>query len=293
MTPRPQSCGFVYVATGPKYVAEACASAATLRTAMPSAQIALITDFSPGPEAARLFSHVTLRPDAERRPIDKLLAWYAPFDRCVFLDTDTLIAGDITDLFDLLDSFDLAATVETLRGLHYTLPDVPASFSEYNTGVVVFRRTPEVAAFFKTWREDYDRLHASHGFVSDQPAFRWAAFRSQIRIAPVPSEYHFITTTPNYVMWQARLLHGRNNLPGLAQEINSHLGARVYVPRLGIIHPFQGRRTWLQQLIRLGVHALRMAIYTTHRELMLEHWTKEEKTLTAERARAKSAGPAS
>jgi hypothetical protein len=276
------TCGFVYVATGARYVAEARVSAASLRAAMPDAQIALITNL-PSEESPGLYTTVLLRTEVQCRPIDKLLAWEAPFERCVFLDTDTYVSGDLSDLFGLLENFDLAAAPETLRGLHYSLPGVPAAFAEFNTGVLAFRRNVVVEAFFKSWWEDYQRLHASHGFVADQPAFRWTAFRSPVRLAPLPSEYHFIALTPNYTMWQVRLLHGRGELAALARELNARLGARAYVPGLGPIAAFQGRKHWIRQLARLLTRGLAILLGSTRwlAPAPPAHWTEEEQRLTA------------
>lgn len=275
------SCGFVYVATGPRYLAEARHSATSLLAAMPGVDIALVTDVQPDADTARLFTTVLVRPDARHQPIDKLLAWEAPFERCVFLDTDTHVCGDLADLFRVLDQFDLAAAPETLRGWHYTLPDVPLAFPEYNTGVLAFRRTPATAEFFQAWKSDYEKLHVSAGFVADQPAFRWAAFRLGIRIAPLPTEFHFITLTPNYTMWAVRLLHGRANLAALASDLNRHLGARAYVPGLGPITAFQGHKVWFTQFWRLLFRYLRISVATfLGTRPPSPHWTQEERRLT-------------
>lgn len=278
--------GFAYVATGARYVAEARVSAASLRATMPSVPIALITD-EPTEDPARVFTLILVRTPVRRQPIDKLLAWEAPFERCVFLDTDTHISGDLSDLFDLLDEFDLAAAPETLRGLHYSLPGVPGAFSEFNTGVVAFRRTPAVAGFFRAWKDNYEKLHASHGFLADQPAFRWTVFRSPLRIAPLPSEFHFISITPNYTMWQVRLVHGRGDLVELTRELNARLGARAYVPGLGAITGFLGGTRWLRQWFRLCARGLRVALSAIvpfrTKSPAPAHWTQEEKRLAANR----------
>lgn len=291
MNPANNSRGFVYVATGARYIAEACVSAASLRAAMPAARVALVTD-APPRDAAPLFDTVLVCTDVQHRPIDKLLAWEAPFERCVFLDTDTHVSGDLSELFDLLDTHDLAAAPETLRGWHYTLPGVPAPFPEYNTGVIVFRRTPAVADFFRSWRADYEALLAARGFVSDQPSFRWTAFRSPVRIAALPSEYHFIALTPNYTMWNVRLIHGRGDLAALSRDLNAHLGPRAYVPGLGPVAGFAGRKLWLHQLVRLLVRGLRVAGGNFGAAAQAPtHWTQEERSLTAARAEAKPETP--
>lgn len=287
MSSNSPDCGFVYVATGAAYVAEACASARSLRTRMPQARVALITDLPPPDD--RLFTQILVRTDVCHRPIDKLLCWEAPFERCVFLDSDTHVSGDLSDLFSLLDTFDLAVAPETLRGLHYTLPGVPGAFSEFNTGVIAFRRNAAVADFFRSWRTDYETLLADRDFVSDQPSFRWSAFRSTLRIAPLPSEFHFIALTPNYAMWQVRLVHGRKNPAALAEAMNRRLGARAYVPGLGAIAAFQGYRQWLGQSVRLMWCSLRVALVSLRRTspapAAQPHWTEEEKRHTAAKSR--------
>ncbi len=280
------TAGFVYVATGDRYVAEAVRSAGSLRASMPDAAVALITDSPPDQATAGLFHSVIVRPEVRRQPIDKLLAWEAPFERCVFLDTDTHVCGDLTDLFRLLDHFDLAATPETLRGWHYTLPEVPAAFPEYNTGAIAFRRGAATEEFFRTWKADYEKLHASHGFVSDQPAFRLAAFRLGLRIAPLPSEFHFITITPNYTMWAVRLLHGRDDLPALARDLNRRPGARAFVPGLGPIAAFQGHRSWLAQFFRLMLRGMLVPLASLRPKAPVKsHWTEEEQRQTRLRAK--------
>lgn len=243
--------GFVYVATGSNYVAEAFVSAQSLRDHMPTAAVVLITDLEPTKEILSAFDQILIRTDVRRQPIDKLLCWEAPFERCIFLDTDTLVGGDLSELFSLLDRFDLAVAHETLRGLHYRLPDVPNSFPEYNTGVIVFRRNVTTENFFREWRRRFELLANSQGFVTDQPSFRLAAYETEAHIAVLPSEYHFIAGTPNYTMWQVLILHGRGDLPGLLEGLNAKLGARAYVPQLGPIYGFNGRQGWIRQTYRL------------------------------------------
>ncbi len=280
------TAGFVYVATGKRYVAEALRSAGSLRASMPGAAIALITDSPPDQAIAGLFNTVIVRTEVRHQPIDKLLAWEAPFERCVLLDTDTHVCGDLSDLFRLLDHFDLAAAPETLRGWHYTLPEVPEAFPEYNTGVIAFRRGPATDEFFRTWRADYEKLHAANGFVTDQPAFRRAAYRAGVRIAPLPSEFHFITITPNYTMWAVRLLHGRGDLPALARDLNLRPGARAFVPGLGPVAAFHGHRAWIAQLFRLLIRGVRVPFATLRPKAPLNsHWTDEEQRLTRLRAK--------
>jgi hypothetical protein len=249
--------GFVYVATGDGYFREAVQSAASLRRAVPTAEICLITD-QPHQKSAP-FSQVIFRRDTQRNLLDKLLAIEAPYDRVVFLDTDTfVVTGDITELFRLLDQFDLALLQENQRGWDYTLPGVPECFPEYNTGVIAFRRTPELRVFFSQWREAYLQLRATRNLKSDQPAFRQVLYTSKLRVATLPSEFHFLGNVPNYVMWKVRLIHARGDLQAIARLANEELGPRAYLPGVGVIRGYVGRNAWIRSLLRIGFRMLRI-----------------------------------
>lgn len=242
--------GFVYVATGEGYVAEARRSAASLRAHHPRAAIALLTDVATA--AAAPFDHVITLATARHDPSDKIAAIDAPFDEIVFLDTDTFVCGPIDELFDLLATHYIAALPENHRGWDYDLPGVPACFAEFNTGVIAFRRTPAVQRFFAAWRAAYDELRAAQNLKNDQPAFRRALFDSALRVATLPSEFHFLANVPNYTMWEVRLLHRRGDLPAIAREVNARPGPRAYVPHLGVLHGYVGRAAWARTLARVA-----------------------------------------
>jgi hypothetical protein len=250
--------GFVYVATGEGYLREAIASAETLRRAMPGAAIAVMSDVAPS--AGHAFDQVIRIDDVRHGPIDKLRAIDAPFDRVVYLDTDTIVGGDLSALFDVLERFDVAALPEIKRGWDYRLPEVPAAFAELNTGVIAFRRTPQVSSLFADWRRLYDELHAGAGLTSDQPAFRLALWRSAVRFAPLPSEYHFLSNAPNYIMWDAKLIHGRGDLAASLRDVNRVLEPRAYVPGIGVVPGFRGRRGWVRETLRVVWRMARVAL---------------------------------
>jgi len=249
-------CGFVYVATGEGYRREALASAESLRAVLPGASVCLITDEAPA--GVTLFDTILVRTDVCRNPIDKVLAIDCPYDRAIFLDTDTHVCGDLAEMFDLLDRFDLALLQENHRGWDYTLPGVPSAFPEYNTGVIVFRCNAAVRGLFDQWRSAYAALRQTQNLRNDQPSFRQVVYHSDLRIATLPSEFHFLGNVPNYTMWTVRLIHARGDLPRIARLANESLGARAYVPAVGVIRTFQGRKAWLRSLLRVSWRMLKV-----------------------------------
>jgi hypothetical protein len=240
--------GFVYVATGTAYLSEAFKSAESLRRHHPDVPVCLVTDNPPverGP-----FTEIRRPVGLVRHsPVDKVLAYEAPYDRVVFLDTDTFVLDDLTPIFQLLDTFDLALLQDVNRGWNYELPDVPLSFSEFNTGVMAFRKSPQVAGFFAAWSREYNEMRDKYGFATDQPAFRRTLFHSELRVAPLPSEFHFLGDMPNCTLWNVRLIHGRGNHERIARQVNEELGLRAYVPEIGTLGKYHGRRKLLRDMV--------------------------------------------
>jgi hypothetical protein len=182
-----QSRGVIYIATGALHTDAARRSAASLRRTNPGLAIALFTDQpDPGPE----FDLVEGVPDPHARSKIDCLG-RTPFDATLYLDTDTRIVGDLTGVFRLLERFDLAAAQRPrqprriARGRHWR-HDVPPHFPEYNAGVILYRRTPQVLGFFRDWKAAY----VESGGGGDQVTFRELLWASDLRLATLPREYN-------------------------------------------------------------------------------------------------------
>lgn len=79
-----------------------------------------------------------------------------PYSRTVFLDTDTEIKGSITPLFNFLNEVDFCLAKEFSHN------------NAFNTGVISFKRSPQVNSFIETW---YSSMNNGHEKVCDQGAF--------------------------------------------------------------------------------------------------------------------------
>ena len=246
------------MATGKRFLDEAEASARSAKAAMPDISTCLIADEERVP--AFPFDHVIRHVQHAGTKRYKQQMGLSPFDRTLFLDTDTYVARDLREVFTVLDRFDLAVN-QISSGYHYEMPEVPHCFPELNSGVIAFRDTPEVQALFAEWSRLFDAYEASHGWTWDQHSFRRALYESSVRFAPLPIEYNFMPYVPAYFMAEVKVLHGRTHdrLVKLSEDVNRDLGHRVFYPRIGTIR--ESRRMTAAGLASFWGRATRLVGY--------------------------------
>ncbi|MEW6742551.1 MAG: hypothetical protein AB1486_07315 [Planctomycetota bacterium] len=218
-------CGILYIVTGqPTLLAEAEASAESVRQWMPGFSIAIVTDLAPRPE---LFD-IILRADGATRSFFDKPAFMSctPFEKTLFLDSDTFVCTNVADIFAMLDRFDLAACHAPARydatgpaiedpGLARLCgQDIPECFPTLNTGVIVYRKTPSVVRMLNCWRDTY-REQIRQGFVNcggwDQGGFRVAVYRTDVQFYVLPPEYNVRLGHPYSLSGKARVLHAHRS----------------------------------------------------------------------------------
>jgi len=203
--------GILYFAIGDEYLMRAQKAVARVRDVWPGMACAIWTERSPGPVM-----------------LSRMEAWrQSPFERTLALDADVWLAEPVPELFDLLDRFDLAATLAPWREGHPVA--VPAAFPEHNCGVVAFRKNGLLLSLVDDWEQRFGRryegLEETKSVHNDQPAFREALYHSVLRIATLPAEYNWRGV--GYVWGKVKVLHTRRPPQRVAHEINEQLGPRV------------------------------------------------------------------
>jgi len=223
--------GVLYVATGKQYIAEACRSAESCQGRMPDLPRAIICD-DPSLLAEDCFDIVERFDAPTYSHLDKIAGMRrSPFRRTLYLDTDTVVAEPICELFELLERFDLAAAHAPWR---WTRPadGCPESFPELNTGVVVYRSGPALQSFLERWETIFSaHLASAQGAAHDQPAFRQAVYESDLRLTVLTPEYNLRTVFPSFAGGNARvkILHGRGrSLERMLKIANLRTGPRVF-----------------------------------------------------------------
>ncbi len=232
--------GVIYVAKGEKYIDEACRSAASLKVHLPELPVTLFSDVTLERSCFDSVISISSSPYSIRDKAANLA--YSPYEHTLYLDSDTYVADDISELFHLLDVFDLAAAHAPARRA-FQVNDVPGSFPEFNAGVILFKKSSKILGFLDQWLELYDRnirKEAPPGIPKgkiaerypfrDQPSFREALYHSDLRIATLTPEYNCRIGSLGYINGPVKILHGRHpRLSELASQLNQKTHQRVHL----------------------------------------------------------------
>jgi len=129
-----------------------------------------------------------------------------PYDKTLCIDTDIYFYDDVSELFEMLERFDIAAAFTPVKGGTEEYEDVPRSFPEYNCGVLSCKQSPEFNDFVEEWRDIYQSEQEK---TSREPAFRKAIYHSDLRLAPLRQEYNCQVRHPGQVVGEVKIFHGR------------------------------------------------------------------------------------
>jgi hypothetical protein len=235
------SNGALYIITqDPRYVDLVLASATSLRTAMPNLPITVFSQF---PIQSLLFETVVrVEPSSDGFYDKSKLIQNSPYERTLFIDADTYVLDPVPELFSLLDHFDCAATHEEYLSTdwhhRYPRPDIPCSFPEFNTGILMLKRSDRMNRMLEEWGSLYHKyLEEKPGQpINDQPFFRAAAYFADVRIATLTREYNCKFRGQGYLNERVKILHGHVDfkmesdfLDKAASVLNTSTKPRVYV----------------------------------------------------------------
>ncbi len=222
--------GILYVATGERFLKEACRSAVRVKELMPSVPIALASDLQ-GPK--ELFDHHLAIMEPKYDFSDKIGPLLStPFERTVFLDTDTWLCEPVPEMFAILDRYDVAMAHAPMR--YTAASEAPSTFPECNSGVIAFNMNTRTRGLFDLWQKLYQERLKNNGVVEDQPSLRDALWQSDISFAALPPEYNFRFIMPAFAGRGAvKILHGRHpDYEALSASLNKSGSPRVFLPRL-------------------------------------------------------------
>lgn len=221
--------GVVYVAIGEQYVAEASRSAKSLKKYV-NWPTTLFTDISRPIEGFDQVLPITIdNPDITLKArILKL----SPYEQTLFLDTDTYIIADVSDMFEVLNRCDVAATHAPRR--YGREGRIPHWFPEMNGGMLLFQESLAMIQFINRWIADMEAVKERVGrrINMEQPSLRRALYAStDLKLFILPPEYNMRVPIPTFVSRKVRILHGRGELLDAAIErVNERENMRLWLP---------------------------------------------------------------
>jgi len=240
------SVGVIYVATGSKYVNEALNSASSLKEKMPKLDITIFSDEN---VKAKCINECVIIKSSNNGYLDKIVGMSkSPYESTLFLDSDTYICDDFSELFTLLKKYDIGAAEAELRagsnllGETYNYQEIKDIdgrfiFPMYNSGVILYKKSPQVSQFFSDWLTLADKqMQEKRITYGDQPAFQITLHKSNLREVVLTPEYNCRFIFPVCVSGIVKILHGRHSdIVTVAKEINSDINTRIFHPRWGLI----------------------------------------------------------
>ena len=189
------SKGVIYVAYTQKYIDEALFSIASLKKHNKELPVTLFSDIKV--ENSLLDKNILISNNNKRSKgnYNFLSLIDSPYAKTLYLDTDTYINYNITDMFDILTKYDIGLIQDFARKRKKysdNIPEyksIPYGFSEFNGGVILFNNNDTFKQFFNLWVHYYKKyFNICKGY--NQPTLRVALWKSNIKIHTFPLEYN-------------------------------------------------------------------------------------------------------
>ena len=209
----------LWIVSGTAFIEEAKASAASLERTMPGIRRKIF-------EIPRISDRWYLDCCSA---LAGLLPWIAD-DEILYLDSDVCFLQAAPEILQLLQRFDFVAAHAAGRITAPTQASVPASFPEFNVGVIAMRNNARIQ---RLWRYVADNLECRPDVYgnNDQAPLREALWHDPtIRIATLPPEYNCRFIFGAFVSGPVKVLHGRGDHEAVERSINDSEGMRLWAP---------------------------------------------------------------
>ena len=182
------SKGIIYSATcKEKHVLKAFKSEKKKKNIAPDIPITLYTNFS-HLTCPYIDNIIHVETPTKRSKLDAIIS--TPYNNTLYLDNDTILCEDIiteehNNIFLLLSRVDIALAHAPIRVAKF-IKGVPFCYPEFNSGVIVYKRSNAVINMFREWRD----LWYMNKKQQDQPILRKLIWESNLQVATLPPEYN-------------------------------------------------------------------------------------------------------
>jgi len=148
----------------------------------------------------------------------------SPYDISLHLDADTYACDDFSEIFQLMDHFDMSIPMSP----HYfsrSIRGVPVCFPELAGGVVLWKKNDKTKKFIEDMIEE---LKFKRRYCTDELYIRKLLYNSDIRYSVLPMEYNCVLTHPGYLFGKIKIAHGRVDLIENAEIMNKDPRKRIF-----------------------------------------------------------------
>ena len=267
-----ENYGVFYVAAGQKYIDEACNSARSLKKINSSLKISIACNHQP--EDIGLFDRIILVNETVASRNEgllfktKYLYALSPYQKTLFVDTDTFFINDIESGFGILDYFDVSMTLDPPDSHFPTLSSgKKIDCKPVNTGVIFFRKNEVNNYLFQEWLKIYSEKlsHNPNLRESDQTSCTEALMSCSSRLYPLSPEWNTRFCFINTLKEPVKILHAySSNIDRIADLVNLESNKlRAWVPHLRrciVFHPY----TWRHKLGKIRDEVLKRWVYVTN-----------------------------
>lgn len=245
--------GYLYVANKPKFVKEAMISAQSIRQ-FSKLPICLVCNEELATAAVYDFFDIVILNEELNNYIylAKIIGMqHSPFEKTIFLDSDTFVCSDITSLFELLPMADIATTQEKSYHTTNQIKDIKFKniIPEFNSGVILFMKNEITKRILSDWLT----ICIENNIKNDMPGLREAILKNfkEVRYFILPEEFNSHGYKSMILLYgEVKIIHERMGTrwnvltpyflsfeegKKFANQINKKLYKRLYIPHVGII----------------------------------------------------------
>jgi lipopolysaccharide biosynthesis glycosyltransferase len=155
-----------------------------------------------------------------------------PYERTLYVDTDTYFYGDCHGLFRLLDWYDFAMVPSTgsdeVRDPYFPHGKIQG-YTPWNLGVVLYRMNDSTRTLLKRYREFYREKRTEQRSSNDQGYFSLAFAESYCKVHPLPTRYNARVDRFISLFGKVMIAHGKNvNFEEIEPKINCIYKNRIW-----------------------------------------------------------------
>lgn len=185
--------GFIYIAFGSSFYNE-CINSVKILKKFTKYPIHLFTDQKEiSKEEKELFISIKCVKNLHiRSKVDYIS--FSPFKNTIYLDTDIIVVREIDELFDLLENYDVIATLDTARkrknisNLIDEYKKIPYAFGEVNGGLLGYSNFAKLKILNNWPNIFYKYMDKTGGW--DQPSLRMLLWKNKTSLYILPPEFN-------------------------------------------------------------------------------------------------------